>query len=70
LTGPEHYRAAEELLTAVATGAGSSAENAEAVAMAQAHATLALAAATALGALAGEPEQKPLGSAWPAVIEG
>ncbi|MFD7868023.1 hypothetical protein [Streptomyces sp. NPDC059783] len=45
MTGPEHYRKAEELLAEAASIDGAPA--AEVALMAQAHATLALAAATA-----------------------
>jgi hypothetical protein len=49
-TGPEHYRAAQELLRAAQTTERGSATEAGYMAEAQVHATLALAAATALRA--------------------
>lgn len=49
MTGPEHYRQAEELLTAIAATTSIPSEPAQAVMVqiAQVHATLALASATA-----------------------
>jgi len=51
VTGPEHYRAAEELLAEIKDGDPDASHTAAALllGMAQVHATLALAAATALG---------------------
>lgn len=53
MTGPEHYREAEQLLGARRSGE-SAAEAASRLAEAQIHATLALAAATALAQSAGD----------------
>ncbi|MEE1812642.1 hypothetical protein [Streptomyces sp. BE133] len=49
MTGPEHYREAEELLTQASRNFLRGDDTTSAVAAAQVHATLALAAATAHG---------------------
>lgn len=57
MTGPEHYKKAEDLLKlASETALGSDMERFD-LAAAQVHATLALAAATALSARMGETKQ-------------
>lgn len=50
MIGPDHYRAAEDLLGRVAASPDNDADVSNAIALAQVHATLALAAATALAA--------------------
>ena len=63
MTGPEHYRMAEELLRLIeGTPEDSVGSVAADAAKAQAHATLALAAATALGG--GEGPPAPDWDAW------
>jgi hypothetical protein len=65
MTGPEHYREAEQLLGA--RRSGESAEDAASrLAEAQIHATLALAAATALAQSGHGDAQR----AWQAVLAG
>lgn len=49
MSGPEHYREAERLLSIPGLGSGDDPRDAIIVAEAQVHATLALAAATAAG---------------------
>ena len=51
MTGPDHYREADDIITQVLTGNYDTSKysNADLLAMAQVHATLAPAAATAVG---------------------
>lgn len=50
MTGPEHYRAAEDILDNIFTWPDDGPDVTDAITMAHVHATLALAAATALAA--------------------
>ena len=58
MTGPQHYRAAEDLLEAAGNGEAPGSDRL--LAAAQAHATLALAAATALSCVDVEMERRPV----------
>lgn len=66
MTGPEHYRAAEQLLADVSTGGfvSDGTECANTIAAAQVHATLALAAATALGVGGDNPPDDDAEAWW------
>jgi hypothetical protein len=72
VTGPEHYKHAEDLLADMACTSTDSPEAREHVAVAQVHAILALAAATALGSLRVDDHGMPPAdaNAWLAATSG